>query len=345
MALSGNVLTLSPQASTAPGETHAAYVLSQQTVGPAFTFTGEFELDAQLRTGSAPNAWESPWVTWGDHVDAAGNHLFYYAAFKTNGWEIGKIDFNYPGGQRFLASGSDHAIAAGANGAAHSFEITQTAAGTFTVKLDGATLASFTDTDNPYGAGNLGFYTEDAKVTFDNIGGTIADNFDGNAPGNYADGAAIGQNWAVAFNGFGTVNVGRDEGDASPPAGATLVGTSSADNLVGGSGHDNISGKGGKDNITGGQGNDTLSGNGGADTFIYSAGFGHDVIADFLPGGTGHDFVRLLGITGVNSFADVLANTQDVNGHAVFTAPGTADTIDFTGVVKSQFIAGDFLFA
>ncbi|MBA2676549.1 hypothetical protein [Ramlibacter sp.] len=347
MALSGNVLTLSPQASASSGETHSAYVVSQQVLGSAFTFTGEFELDAQLRTGSSPNPWETAWVTWDDHLDASGNHLFYYAAFKTNGWEVGKIDFNYAGGQRFLASGSNNAITADPNTTAHNFEIVQTAAGTFSVTLDGTLLTSFTDNENAYGSGRLGLYTEDAKVTFDNIGGTISDNFDSDAPGTYADGAQIDAQWTVAFNGFGSITVGRDEGDGSSPSGQTLAGTSSADTLTGGTGHDNIAGKGGADSITGGAGNDVLSGGTGGDRFVFATGFGHDIISDFTASGTGHDYVKLVGISGVTTFSNVLANTADVNGHAVFTAPGTsgADTISFTGVTTAQLLSSDFLFA
>ena len=39
--------------------------------------------------------------------DYTDNNHFSYLALKTNGWELGKRDPAYPGGQRFLATGSD----------------------------------------------------------------------------------------------------------------------------------------------------------------------------------------------------------------------------------------------
>ena len=35
-----------------------------------------------------------------------------------------------------------------------------------TVKINGTTVATFTDTERPYTTGSVGFYCEDAVVTF-----------------------------------------------------------------------------------------------------------------------------------------------------------------------------------
>ena len=74
--ISQNYLLLSPLASTSPDETHAALVVSQQS----FTnvrFSAGFQTIEQLRTGSAPNPWESAWAVF-DYQD---NTHFYYVAF------------------------------------------------------------------------------------------------------------------------------------------------------------------------------------------------------------------------------------------------------------------------
>ncbi|MBC7437025.1 MAG: putative Ig domain-containing protein, partial [Bdellovibrionales bacterium] len=57
-----------------------------------------------------------------------------------------------------------------------------------------------------------------------------------------------------------------------------LAGQSGNDTLDGGLGHDAIYGGSGADQLTGGAGNDTLVGGRGADTYLYSAGWGQDVV-------------------------------------------------------------------
>src|SRR5687767_5169969 len=112
-----NYLVLSPQASSSPDETHAAMVVSQASFSDV-RFSAGFTTLEQLRTGSAPNPWESAWAVFGYTDD---DH-FYYVAFKPNGWELGKVDPAYPGGQRFLATGSTPVSAVGTE---HSFDIQQ----------------------------------------------------------------------------------------------------------------------------------------------------------------------------------------------------------------------------
>lgn len=65
------------------------------------------------------------------------------------------------------------------------------------------------------------------------------------------------------------------------PAGVTLQGGSGNDLLNGTSGNDTISGGRGSDTLVGGAGNDVLTGGKGADNFVFSPGFGHDVITDY----------------------------------------------------------------
>ena len=80
---------------------------------------------------------------------------------------------------------------------------------------------------------------------------------------------------------------------ATSPEGVTLVGGKGNDTLAGSSGDDYIQGEKGKDVLYGGagkdflwgcKGNDTLYGGEGIDAFIYCAGEGKDVIADYAQG-------------------------------------------------------------
>ena len=57
-----------------------------------------------------------------------------------------------------------------------------------------------------------------------------------------------------------------------------------SDSLFGGAGKDKIYGGDESDTLSGGKGNDTLWGGTGSDTFIYQAGTGNDVIADYQSG-------------------------------------------------------------
>ena len=70
------------------------------------------------------------------------------------------------------------------------------------MKVNGAVLTSFTDTERPYTSGKVGFYAEDAEVELDGVAGNISDNFDGYASQSFADGSYIGQ-WSVNFLGYG----------------------------------------------------------------------------------------------------------------------------------------------
>lgn len=155
-------LRLSPAAATAPGDTHAALVVSATVLSrPCINVTTRMRTSQQLRTGSSPNPWETGWLIW-DFVDEAH---FSYLALKPNGWELGKRDPAYPGGQRFLATGATPATAIGQWRSANVVR----SAGTMTVKLDGKVITKFTDRERPYSQGSVGMYTEDAAADWDSI--------------------------------------------------------------------------------------------------------------------------------------------------------------------------------
>jgi hypothetical protein len=191
--LETRVLVLSPKASTRPGETHAALVLSNTNFVENFTFRGRVQTVKQLRTGSPPNPWECAWIVW----NYQGNH-FYYLALKTNGWEIGKYDRAFKAQQKFLRTGkTPYAV-----GVWHEFEIAQKQ-DEITVRLDDEEIATFRDEARPYTSGKLGFYTEDAEIQIDDITAPFNDDFeDYPLQVQLGDGRVV-KNWFMPFLGHG----------------------------------------------------------------------------------------------------------------------------------------------
>jgi len=264
---SNKALLLEPMASTSPGETHAALIVSQTEYADV-SFGADFTTISQLRTGSTPNPWECAWAVF-NYTD---NTHFYYVAFKPNGWELGKADPAYPGAQRFLATGEDMTFAVGSK---HSFQITQTGA-TITVTVDGKVLTTFTDLESPYLSGKVGFYTEDAKVAFDTVTGSITESFESYPIQTFSDGARLGSTWETPFVGYGHAEI-LDFSMAETSTQIVFTGTKAGDYIVGNELNNTIYGKEGSDNLNGQAGNDLVFGGAGADTM--SGGFGRDTFA------------------------------------------------------------------
>lgn len=154
---------MAPAAAQSPTVTHAALM----TTSDSYTAGGvvvevSLRTEEQLRAGTPPNPWEVGWVVW-DYTD---NDHFYYAIVKPNGWELGKRDPAYPGGQRFLASGPSPSAAPGENVHFLVERLTVPGVGVLLrLGVDGGDVVSLVDTENPYwGGGRAGVYTEDAKV-------------------------------------------------------------------------------------------------------------------------------------------------------------------------------------
>lgn len=81
-------------------------------------------------------------------------------------------------------------------------------------------------------------------------------------------------------------------------------------------------------------------------TFVFSAGFGLDVIHQFRLDGTDHDTLSLPGSDFGNAIADVLRNTRSTKQGAVITDPTSRDTIRLAGITKAELKANkdDFAF-
>lgn len=148
-------LELAPRRATDPGTTHAGLVVSRAVYGDV-RYEARMRTVEQLRT-PAPNTWEVAWLVWA-YTDP---EHFYYITLKPNGWELGKRDPAYPGGQRFLATGERGFPV----GKWYTVRVVQQGAH-LQVAVDTAGLADFTDAERPYLQGALGAYTEDARVEF-----------------------------------------------------------------------------------------------------------------------------------------------------------------------------------
>lgn len=155
-----SALNLRPAQADQSSRTHAALVVDDD-IATDSRVRARVTLNEQLRIGSPANAWEAGWVI----VRYTDPEHFYYAACKTNGWELGKRDPAYPGGQRFLATGDDVCAREGSPST-----IVLTANGKrLRLKVAGVTVTTFTDRQSPYRSGFAGMYSEDADVTFDRI--------------------------------------------------------------------------------------------------------------------------------------------------------------------------------
>jgi Ca2+-binding RTX toxin-like protein len=156
--------------------------------------------------------------------------------------------------------------------------------------------------------------------TFTNVGSTVAVNIDGQA----------GNDTLTGGGGADTINGG---GDAD-----TVSGAAGADKLFGGEGTDRIIGGAGNDTLTGGASGDF--GDGQADTFVFSAGWGKDVIRDFEDG-IALERIEFNGFGAVD-FTDLLITSSAAG--AVVKFIGGTDQITLTGVSAASLGVDDFLF-
>ena len=201
------VLVLSPNAAISAEKTHAALLITRATYSDRIAFGGRVQTVKQLRVGSSPNPWECAWLVWNYSDD---DH-FYYLAVKPTGWELGKRDPAYQGGQRFLATGSD----AFPVGAWHDFLIVQEG-NVITIRLNDVEIVTFTDSERPYTRGNIGLYTEDAEVQIDDISVPFREDFeDYRSLSESTDGFTMAH-WAVQFLGLAPSRSSTGEDSLNP---------------------------------------------------------------------------------------------------------------------------------
>jgi len=158
-------LEVDPLPSERPGSTHSALVTGPSFKAPFF-FSVRVATVKQLRSGSPPNGWETAWVVWGYR----DRKHFYYFIPKPGGWELGKRDPAFPGGQRYLENGSSPTFPLGAWA---DITITQDSTNLISVSAGGRPVTAFRDEQRPYAAGKIGLYGEDCLARFKNVSAAV----------------------------------------------------------------------------------------------------------------------------------------------------------------------------
>lgn len=159
------LLLMSPKAATLPGETHAALVVSKDSVHQPFQLSYTMKTSQQLRTGSTPNPWEVGWVMFGYKNTGA----FKYLILKPDGYglELGESllndnqNFLYtsPRDQDFFPVNTDYTVTILAR------------KNVVTITINGKKYLQYAVSPNDKLSldGKYGFYTEDASVQVTNI--------------------------------------------------------------------------------------------------------------------------------------------------------------------------------
>lgn len=148
-------LYMAPTSALNGAVTHAPLAVGPEH-GDRVTLRANFETIEHTRLFGAPNPWEVAWLVWHFQDD----EHFYYFIPKPNGWELGKRDPAYPGGQRFLATGTERLFPIG-----QVYEVTVQQRGTLmTVFVDGEQVVQFRDGERPYRSGRVALYSEDAAI-------------------------------------------------------------------------------------------------------------------------------------------------------------------------------------
>ena len=137
------------------------------------------------------------------------------------------------------------------------------------------------------------------------------------------------------------VLVGGDGADAVSGGNGndTIYSDTGHDLLWGHSGNDALIGGDGNDTLEGGAGNDFLDGGTGADVFVFSDGFGEDVISGFQ---TAADRMDMTGLTGVSGLADLTIWSS--GGHSYVHADGDPQNFITLAWFTADLDASDFLF-
>jgi len=161
-----NVYQMYPKKSTSAKETHATLVSSKDKFSN-FRLVVDVRTDQQLRQNSEPNMWEAAWIFF-RYTDT---FHYYWFSLKPNGFELGKKDCNScvdpTDGQIILYTA-----------ALPTLKIRQWSQWTIEavdnniiVSIDGNKIITFKDKNmsKELNNGEIAMYTEDAKVSFDNM--------------------------------------------------------------------------------------------------------------------------------------------------------------------------------
>ncbi|MEO0999032.1 MAG: calcium-binding protein [Pseudomonadota bacterium] len=191
------------------------------------------------------------------------------------------------------------------------------------------------------------------------VAGAGHDRLDGSKGGDLLDGMG---GHDVLIGGRGTDTLGGGDGNDTLKGGGgrdELIGGDGHDNLVAGGGRDLLSGGAGNDDLFGGKGNDELDGGTGADwliggkgndvltggaghdRFIFTKGFGSDVITDFEHGVDKIIFEDELGLRGYRQVAN---RFMEEDGDDLVISLRGGDTLRIEDVSLGEIWAVDFSF-
>jgi hypothetical protein len=118
----------------------------------------------------------------------------------------------------------------------------------------------------------------------------------------------------------------------------SVLGLNGDDTTLGAGGTDRLAGGRGVDWIDGGAGDDYLWGDEQRDVFVFSDGYGHDMIMDF----TGEDIVNLRGLSGFDDMADLFENHMFESDGNVVIEVGS-DTLVIKGASLDDLGIGQFV--
>jgi Ca2+-binding RTX toxin-like protein len=159
-----------------------------------------------------------------------------------------------------------------------------------------------------------------------------------------------------------SVDLNLSDGESSSDAGSierieiksnvglTVTGSASNNQIFGNVGADVLNGVAGDDRLQGGIGNDVMSGGtgldvmtggAGSDRFVFSNGFGKDVVNDFA---SGTDVIDLSALDTITSFDDLTADHIRQVGRNVWIEGDDSDVLILRDVSLSSLDASDFLF-
>jgi Domain of Unknown Function (DUF1080) len=155
-----------PKTSTSPNETHAALTLTTETYEDV-EMQLKVKTNEQLRQNSTPNPWEVAWIMWRFQDD--WHH--YYFIFKPNGVELGKKqNENQAEEQIFLYTANEPQLKINEWNTWH-IKMSVNHIEILLEVEDGSwqSIVDYHDDTPIVGPGNIGLYTEDAHVQFDDV--------------------------------------------------------------------------------------------------------------------------------------------------------------------------------
>ena len=192
------------------------------------------------------------------------------------------------------------------------------------------------------------------------LGGKGSDNLNGGSGNDTVEGGKgsdrlyAGTGNDILFGGSGADQILASDGDDNlsgdggrdrlfgESGNDTLLGANGHDTLEGGSGNDLLDGGKGRDVINGGAGDDILTGGLSADQFVFTSGFGNDVITDFSV--KGREKIDLAESADIRSFKDLAKNYATDTEEGVLIEIGSESTLLIENIELSDLSWREFTF-